>query len=164
MFLGRVVGFYYQGLGDTLPHLEGAGNSTSQNIFLLPPRSPRGLKKINFFRQTLSRFILSTSCASYSNQSELYWHNSVWYWCFFDLFILVIIVIQFSRSSVHTVILVLIVGDLPSNCLKLATSCLLLVLGVPVDSLHHNVVPVLRVDPVVVVDVVLEGMAENPPL
>ena len=66
---------------------------------------------------------------------------------------------------VHLVVLFLpVVGHLPSNCLIFATSRLLLVLGVPVDGLHHNVVPVLRIDPVVRVDVVLEGSAEDPPL
>ena len=63
---------------------------------------------------------------------------------------------------IHVVVLVL--RDLLPSSLILATSRLLLVLGVPVDSLHHNIVPVLRVDPVVVVDVPLEGSAENPPL
>ena len=57
---------------------------------------------------------------------------------------------------------VLVVGDLPFVCF-LSTSRLLLILGVPVDSLHNNVVPVLRVYSVVRVDVVLEGSAENPP-
>ena len=36
--------------------------------------------------------------------------------------------------------------------------------SVLIDSLHHDVVPVLRIDPVVVVDVVLEGAAQDPPL
>ena len=63
---------------------------------------------------------------------------------------------------IHFVVLVL--RDLPSDCSILVTNHLLLVLGVPVDSLHHKVVPILRVDSVVVVDVVLEGAAENPPL
>ena len=36
-------------------------------------------------------------------------------------------------------------------------------LGVPVDSLHHNV-PTLWIDPVVGVDVPLERDAEDPPL
>ena len=57
-----------------------------------------------------------------------------------------------------------VVTDLvPLICLILATSRLLLVLKVPVDSLHHNV-PVLWVDPVVGVDVPLERDAEDPPL
>ena len=38
------------------------------------------------------------------------------------------------------------------------TSCLVLVLRVSVHSLHHDV-PALWIDPVVVVDVVLEGTA-----
>ena len=66
-----------------------------------------------------------------------------------------------SVLAVHFVILVfpvLVVIDLPSNCLILATSRLLLVLGVPVDNLHYNVLP-LWIDPVVGVDVVLEGVA-----
>ena len=58
---------------------------------------------------------------------------------------------------------VLVVGDLPFVCF-LSTSHLLLVLGVPVDSLHHNVVTILRVDLVVSVDVPLEGAAQDPPL
>ena len=61
---------------------------------------------------------------------------------------------------VHTVVLV--VRRLPCNCLILTTSHLLLVLKVLVDSLHHNV-PILWIDPVVVVDVPLECDAENPP-
>lgn len=40
---------------------------------------------------------------------------------------------------------------------------LLLVLGVLVANLHHNVIPVLWIDSVVRVDVVLECPAENPP-
>ena len=53
---------------------------------------------------------------------------------------------------------------LPSICLILATTIrLLLVLGVPIDSLHHNV-PVLGIDPVVRVDVLLDNSARNPPL
>ena len=44
-----------------------------------------------------------------------------------------------------------------------STDSRLLVVGVVVDNLHHDV-SILRIDPVVVVDVVLEGVAENPPL
>ena len=58
---------------------------------------------------------------------------------------------------------VLVVVDLVSIGLILATSRLLLVLIISVDSLHHNVL-VLWIDPVVVVDVPLERDAEDPPL
>merc|ERR1712032_1449280 len=68
---------------------------------------------------------------------------------------------------VHVVVVVdifpvLILVDLDSIGLILATSRLLLVLGVPVDSLHHNV-STLWIDPVVGVDVPLERDAEDPP-
>ena len=88
-------------------------------------------------------------------------------WCFFDLFLhlvhfVIFVLVVLVLIGVHFVILVL--RDLPSDCLVLASSPWLLVLGVLIDSLHHDVVPVLRIDPVVVVDVVLEGAAQDPPL
>ena len=99
-----------------------------------------------------------------------YWHNSSWFRCFFGPFLVLVIhvvvtvlVVLEVIGFVHSIILVLVVGDLPADCLILATSRMHLVLAVPVDSLHHHVVPV-RVDPIVVVDVVLEVSAENPPL
>ena len=57
-----------------------------------------------------------------------------------------------------------VVTDLvPSICLILATSRLLHVLFILVDSLHQNIFT-LWVDPVVSDDVPLESDAENPPL
>ena len=69
------------------------------------------------------------------------------------------------QLGIHFVVLVLpviVIINLPSICF-FATSCLLLILGVPVNSLHHNV-PILGIDPVVRVDVLLDGSARNPPL
>ena len=45
----------------------------------------------------------------------------------------------------------------------ISTDSRLLVLVVVVDNLHHDV-SILWIDTVVIVDVVLEGVAENPPL
>ena len=97
-------------------------------------------------------------------------------WCFLDLFfhlvihfvVLVLLVLALmDLTLVHVVVLVdilpvLIVVDLASIGLILATSRQLLILVISVDSLHHNV-PTLWIDPVVVVDVPLERNAENPP-
>ena len=69
------------------------------------------------------------------------------------------------QLGVHFVVLVLpvfVVIDLPSICLILTTSRMLLVLGVPIDSLHHNVT-VLRIDPIVRVDVLLDSSARSAP-
>ena len=49
------------------------------------------------------------------------------------------------------------------NVVPTPNSSSLLIFSVAVDSLHHNVI-VLWISSVVVVDVVLEGVAENPPL
>ena len=78
--------------------------------------------------------------------------------CFFDLLVLLCFVVHF----VVLVLPVLVVIDLPSICLILATSRMLLVLVISVDTLHHNV-PTLWIHPVVIVDVPLESAAENPP-
>ena len=58
-----------------------------------------------------------------------------------------------------------VVSILPTLLTTSSTDSRLLVVGVVVDNLHHDVLLfILRIDPVVVVDVVLEGVAENPPL
>ena len=72
----------------------------------------------------------------------------------------------YSFSSLGSYIQSLLVlapglGHLPSNCLIHATSHPLIELSVPINSLHHNVVPVLSVDHEVIVDFPLESLAED---
>ena len=78
--------------------------------------------------------------------------------CFFDL------LLSFVVYFVVLVFPVLVVKDLvPLICLILATSRLLHVLFILVDSLHQNI-STLWIDPVVSDDAPLESDAENPPL
>ena len=83
----------------------------------------------------------------------------LYHWPYITTHSVVHVVICFLHFVIHAVI----VRDLSPVCLHSTTSRLMLVLGVLVDNLHHNIIPVLRVDPVVVVDVVLESAAANPP-
>ena len=68
--------------------------------------------------------------------------------------------------DIHFVVLifpVFIVRDLPPNCLILAPS-LLLILAILVDNLHHSLLTVLGIYPIISVDVLLDVAASEPPL